>query len=139
MNKYIFGAVICEGYGEILQLESITSFDSSQIILSQTLSITQVVGGIHLLHRIPSQSFGTISRDAKAEKLNMQQQRQLNGNTIPIRVITGQPTSWIEISKLSLIAVAAAVAAAATDVVVVSCLLDARWTIVSSKLLKRIM
>ena len=83
----------------------------------------------------------------------MQQQRQLNGNTIPIRVITGQPTSWIEISKLSLIAVAAAAAAAvaaavaaaatvataATDVVVVSCLLDARWTIVSSKLLKRIM
>lgn len=104
-------------------------------------SITQVVGGIHLLHRIPSQSFGTISRDAKAEKLNMQQQRQLNGNTIPIRVITDQPTSWIEISKLSLIAVAAAVtvAVAATDVVVVSCLLDARWTIVSSKLLKRIM
>ena len=139
MNKYIFGVVICEGYGEILQLESI-SFDSSQIILSQTLSITQVVGGIHLLHRIPSQSFGTISRDAKAEKLNMQQQRQLNGNTIPIRVITGQPTSWIEISKLSLIAVAAdADAAAATDVVVVSCLLDARWTIVSSKLLKTIM
>ena len=83
------------------------SFDSSQIILSQTLSITQVVGGIHLLHRIPSQSFGTISRDAKAEKLNMQQQRQLNGNTIPIRVITDQPTSWIEISKLNLIAVAA--------------------------------
>ena len=108
MNKYIFGVVICEGYGEILQLESI-SFDSSQIILSQTLSITQVVGGIHLLHRIPSQSFGTISRDAKAEKLNMQQQRQLNGNTIPIRVITDQPTSWIEISKLSLIAVAAVV------------------------------
>ena len=106
-------------------------------------SITQVVGGIHLLHRIPSQSFGTISRDAKAEKLNMQQQRQLNGNTIPIRVITDQPTSWIEISKLSLIAVAAAVtvavAVAATDVVVVSCLLDARWTIVSSKLLKTIM
>ena len=82
-------------------------FDFSPIILSQTLSITQVVGGIHLLHRIPSQSFGTISRDAKAEKLNMQQQRQLNGNTIPIRVITDQPTSWIEISKLSLIAVAA--------------------------------
>ena len=98
--------VIFEGYGEILQLETI-SFDSSQIILSQTLSITQVVGGIHLLHRIPSQSFGTISRDAKAEKLNMQQQRQLNGNTIPIRVITDQPTSWIEISKLSLIAVVA--------------------------------
>ena len=98
--------VICEGYGEILQLETI-SFDSSQVILSHTLSITQVVGGIHLLHRIPSQSFGTISRDAKAEKLNMQQQRQLNGNTIPIRVITDQPTSWIEISKLSLIAVAA--------------------------------
>jgi hypothetical protein len=106
MNKHIFGVVICEGYGEILKLKSI-SFDSSQIILSQTLSITQVVGGIHLLHRIPSQSFGTISRDAKAEKLNMQQQRQLNGNTIPIRVITDQPTSWIEISKLSLIAVAA--------------------------------
>jgi hypothetical protein len=106
MNKYILGVVICEGYGEILQLES-TSFDSSQIILSQTLSITQVVGGIHLLHRIPSQSFGTISRDAKAEKLNMQQQRQLNGNTIPIRVITDQPTSWIEISKLSLITVVA--------------------------------
>ena len=63
------------------------------------------------MHRIPSQSFGTISRDAKAEKLNMQQQRQLNGNTIPIRVITDQPTSWIEISKLSLIAVAADVAA----------------------------
>ena len=103
-------------------------------------SITQVVGGIHLLHRIPSQSFGTISRDAKAEKLNMQQQRQLNGNTIPIRVITDQPTSWIEISKLSLIAVAAvAVAAANVVVVVVSCLLDARWTIVSSKLLKTIM
>ena len=102
----MFVIVICEGYGEILQLESF-SFDSSQIILSQTLSITQVVGGIHLLHRIPSQSFGTISRDAKAEKLNMQQQRQLNGNTIPIRVITDQPTSWIEISKLSLIAVAA--------------------------------
>ena len=106
MNKYIFGLVICKGYGEILQLETI-SFESSQIIFSQTLSITQVVGGIHLLHRIPSQSFGTISRDAKAEKLNMQQQRQLNGNTIPIRVITDQPTSWIEISKLSLIAVAA--------------------------------
>ena len=106
MNKYIFGVVNCEGYGEILQLKTI-SFDSSQIILSQTLSITQVVGGIHLLHRIPSQSFGTISRDAKAEKLNMQQQRQLNGNTIPIRGITDQPTSWIEISKLNLIAVAA--------------------------------
>ena len=62
------------------------------------------------MHRIPKSVFGTISRDAKAEKLNMQQQRQLNGNTIPIRVITDQPTSWIEISKLSLIAVAAAVA-----------------------------
>ena len=102
----MFGVVVCDGYGEILQPE-IISFDSSQITLSQTLSIAQVVGGIHLLHRIPSQSFGTISRDAKAEKLNMQQQRQLNGNTIPIRVITDQPTSWIEISKLSLIAVAA--------------------------------
>ena len=102
----MFGVVVCDGYGDILQLESI-SFDSLQIIFWQTLSITQVVGGIHLLHRIPSQSFGTISRDAKAEKLNMQQQRQLNGNTIPIRVITDQPTSWIEISKLSLIAVAA--------------------------------
>ena len=132
--------------GEILQLESI-SFDSSKIILSQTLSITQVVGGIHLLHRIPSQSFGTISRDAKAEKLNMQQQRQLNGNTIPIRVITDQPTSWIEISKLSLIAVAAvarlapssAAAAVDTAVVIVSCLLDARWTIVSSKRLEEVM
>ena len=101
----MFGVVVCDGYGDILQLESI-SFDSLQIIFWQTLSITQVVGGIHLLHRIPSQSFGTISRDAKAEKLNMQQQRQLNGNTIPIRVITDQPTSWIEISKLSLIAVA---------------------------------
>ena len=102
----MFGVVVCDGYGDILQLESI-SFDSLQIIFWQTLSITQVVGGIHLLHRIPSQSFGTISRDAKAEKLNMQQQRQLNGNTIPIRVITDQPTSWIEISKLNLIAVAA--------------------------------
>ena len=109
----MFGVVVCDGYGDILQLESI-SFDSLQIIFWQTLSITQVVGGIHLLHRIPSQSFGTISRDAKAEKLNMQQQQQaaataaaLNGNTIPIRVITDQPTSWIEISKLNLIAVAA--------------------------------
>ena len=47
-----------------------------------------LASGIHLLHRIPKLVFGTISRDAKAEKLNMQQQ-QLNGNTIPIRVITG--------------------------------------------------
>ena len=38
----------------------------------------------------PQSVFGTISRDAKAEKLNMQQQQAaLNGNTIPIRVITG--------------------------------------------------
>ena len=47
----MFGVVVCDGYGDILQLKSI-SFDSLQIIFWQTLSITQVVGGIYLCPEI---------------------------------------------------------------------------------------